>query len=136
MKRITSRAIIVDNNKILVMKRRKLNHLNQIVEYYAVPGGGLEEGETKEDAVIRELKEEMNIDIELIDYLGVDENDTSIAHFYSAKIISGTPILGGEEKERLSYTNYYEPMWVDINKLDDTNFRSFKFLNKVIEKKM
>lgn len=131
MKRESSRAIILDKDKILVMKRRKLDSNNKLIEYYAIPGGGIEPGETKEEAVIRELKEEMTIDIELIDYLGFDENEKSIAHFYSAKIISGIPTLGGEEKERNCPTNYYEPAWVEIKDLNSNNFNSFKFLNMI-----
>lgn len=65
MKRISSRAIIIEDNKLLVMFRRKIkNGIKK--EYYVIPGGGLEEGETLEQNVIREIKEEFNIDIKVI----------------------------------------------------------------------
>lgn len=37
--------------------------------FWTLPGGGLEAGETFEDAVIREVKEEVNLDVEVVDYL-------------------------------------------------------------------
>ena len=47
MKRISSRAIIIEDNKLLVMFIRKIkNGIKK--EYYVIHGGGLEEGETLE----------------------------------------------------------------------------------------
>ena len=73
-KRISSRAIIIENNKLLTFFRRK-NKDGKIKEYYSLPGGGQEKGETLEENVIRELKEEFNVDIKIIDYLGKKESD-------------------------------------------------------------
>lgn len=41
---------------------------------YRIPGGHVEFGEKSYDTVIREIKEELNTDIENIKLLGVDEN--------------------------------------------------------------
>ncbi len=46
--RVSSRAIIIDNDKIL------LNKFGDGV-YYNFPGGGIEENETALEAVVREL---------------------------------------------------------------------------------
>ena len=45
-KRVSSRAIIIDDNKLLTMFRRKIKSDGTVKEYYVIPGGGLEEGET------------------------------------------------------------------------------------------
>ena len=42
--------------------------------FYRPPGGGIEFGERSEDAVRRELKEEINVDVDEIRYLGTLEN--------------------------------------------------------------
>ena len=66
MKRESARTIIIEDGKLLCMFRRKIDEFGNKKEYYAIPGGGIEEGETRRDTAIRELKEELNIDIELI----------------------------------------------------------------------
>jgi len=120
-KRISSRAIIIENGKVLTMFRRKIK--NGITEeYYVVPGGGIENGETLEENVKRELSEELNVEIEIIGYLGTIEYDTNIANFFHCNIIKGEPKLGGEELERMTDDNYYEVRFVDINKLDEIEF--------------
>ena len=63
-KRVSSRAIIIEDNKLLAMFRRKIKNDGSVKEYYVIPGGGLEENETLEENVIRELKEEFSVDIE------------------------------------------------------------------------
>lgn len=55
-KRISSRAIIIENDQLLAFFRRKVKD-GITKEYYAIPGGGLETGESINDNVKRELKE-------------------------------------------------------------------------------
>jgi ADP-ribose pyrophosphatase YjhB (NUDIX family) len=40
-------------------------HIETGYEYWNVPGGGLEPGETEEQAVVREVKEETNMDVRI-----------------------------------------------------------------------
>ena len=47
-KRISSRAIIIEDGKLLTMFRRKTKKDGSVKEYYVIPGGGLEENETLE----------------------------------------------------------------------------------------
>ncbi len=53
-------VIINSNNKILIAKRPE--HLHQGGKW-EFPGGKVEKGETTEQALIRELKEEVNLDV-------------------------------------------------------------------------
>lgn len=136
-KRISSRAVIIENGKVLTMFRRKTK--NGITEeYYVVPGGGIEAGETLEENVKRELSEELNVEIEIIGYLGTIEYDTNIANFFHCNIINGKPKLGGEELDRMTDDNYYEVRFVDINKLDEIEFSAkekvYQALNEEYEK--
>ena len=96
-KRISSRAIIIEDGKLLTMFRRKTKKDGSVKEYYVIPGGGLEENETLEENVIRELKEEFNVDIEIIKFLGTEEYDDTVANYFLCKIVKGIPKLGGEE---------------------------------------
>ncbi len=132
-KRVSSRAIIIENDKVLLMFRRKIKD-GIVNEYYVVPGGGTEENETLEETVIRELKEELNIDIEIIKYLGQIEYKDTIGNYYHCKIVNGTPHLGGEELDRMSENNYYEPRWIDIKELDNLDLTAIELIKKVINK--
>ena len=126
-KRVSSRAIIIENDKILVMFRRKIKE-GKVKEYYVIPGGGKEENETLEENVKRELFEEMNIKIGILGYLGKYESENTVEHYFHCNIIKGVPRLGGEEKERMTKDNYYE---VRFEKLDD-----LKKLELVAEEKV
>ena len=93
-KRVSSRAIIIEDGKLLTMFRRKIKKDGSVKEYYVIPGGGLEESETLEENVIRELKEEFNVDIEIVKFLSTEEYDDTIANYFLCKIVNGTPKLG------------------------------------------
>lgn len=59
-------GLLIENGKVLLMHRIK--NVNGVInEYYVVPGGGMEEGETLEEATKRELNEEIGIEVELIE---------------------------------------------------------------------
>lgn len=120
MKRINGRAIIIDGDEILLMFRRKIK--NGITkEYYAIPGGGLEENETLEECVKREIKEEFNLEIEVKEQLGIVEDEKNIGYIYNCSIISGTPKLGGEELEQNNDANYYEVRKIKLSEIDNYN---------------
>lgn len=63
MKTIVTCAIIENNNRVLVVQRSERMKLPLKWEF---PGGKIEEFETEEACIRREIKEELNIEIELI----------------------------------------------------------------------
>ena len=132
MKRESSRAIIIEDGKLLCIFRRKIDEFGNKQEYYVIPGGGIEDGETRRETAVRELKEELDVDIELIGYLGVVEKEKTIEHYYVAKRISGEPHISGEESERMSEKNYYEPMFMEIEKLKTVNFQGMDLIERAI----
>ena len=66
MQRWTDRgaAIIAQGDKIILMRRERGFGKNKQI-YYTIPGGGREEGEKIEETAIREIKEELGIDIKV-----------------------------------------------------------------------
>lgn len=64
---ICVRGIIIKNRKILVCKNKKKN-------FYYFPGGHVDFGEDAERALIRELKEELNLSVKKVSFMGVNEN--------------------------------------------------------------
>lgn len=136
-KRFRSRAVIIKNGRVLMMFRKLRLNDGSLKEYYVTPGGGVEGSESLEECVIRELKEEMSVDVKIVSFLGTEESPTSIDNFYKADIISGSPKLSGEEFEKNSPDNYYEPMWIEIKSLKEReNVYGLEFINKAIQSDM
>ncbi len=67
--RVGSAILVEDNGKYLLGKRNKQNYQN----FWVIPGGKVEWGENLEQAGIRELKEETNLDVEIVKFLGWKE---------------------------------------------------------------
>lgn len=68
---LTADIFIFDENLNFILIKRKNDPFK---DYWALPGGFVEYGETVETAAIREAKEETNIDVELKDLVNVYSN--------------------------------------------------------------
>ena len=53
-------ALINENNEVLISLRKNRKEYN---DYWEYPGGKVENGETLEQALVREIKEELNLEI-------------------------------------------------------------------------
>ncbi len=128
---VTARAIIIENRELMTFYREKIIN-GKKVTYYAIPGGHVEKGETPEDTVVRELKEELNIDIKIIRELGTININGIKEIYYLCERLSGEPILGGEELERNCPENYYEFKYYPIDKIDESGIKSLELIKGVI----
>jgi len=75
-------AIIINQNKILAQTAQKNNIINTDDTQYVVPGGKVESGETLNAAVHREIKEETNLNIDIIKKLGTTRNNKYKLHWF------------------------------------------------------
>lgn len=124
------RVFILHNGTVLLLHRIKNGK-----EYYAVPGGGVEVGETEQETAAREIKEETGLTITLGQKIGVININGSDEHFYIAEEFQGEPRLGSPEKERRSPDNIYRLEWVPLENMDRIALREeiktllLKYLN-------
>ena len=97
-------AVIFRGGDVLLIKRGKAPFKGE----WSIPGGGLEFGERVRDAVIREVREETSVEIDIIGLIDVFDaiapaDDQSRAHMvlidYVAEWISGEPLAGDDAAE-------------------------------------
>lgn len=119
-KRVCARAItFIDDNILLIERFRKVD--NEMMHYFTIPGGGVEEEETNEEAAIRETMEETCCEIKIIKDLIREDYGEGICYWFYAKYLSGNPKLGGEEKERNNPLNSYKVVLINMKDIDSIN---------------
>ena len=100
--------ILNDQNNLLLIRRVKNER-----EYWVFPGGSVEAGESYEQAVVREVREETSLIVSGPTLMLENTNAGRSEFYFKFSDISGTVKLGvGPELERLSATNLYEPIWL------------------------
>jgi len=116
--RVAVKAFIINNNKLLIIKRAKSDP--QMPEVWEIPGGRLNLGESPFEGLKREVKEETNLEIEVISPLNVrhfnrDDGQTITMIIFLCKPIGGKIKLSEEHSE-------YEGIDVDSAKEKITPF--------------
>lgn len=123
-------AVIIEGEKVALIKRSRDGE-----EYYVFPGGGIEKGESPEQATIREAFEELGVRIDVIKCLGTVEFKGK-QHYFIAKIVGGEFGTGlGEEYEESRNRGIYEPMWIPISELGSLDVRPMEIAKILIEQK-
>ena len=109
---VVAGAIIKDK---LVFAAQRGNH-GKTAFKWEFPGGKVESGETNEQALEREFKEELKIDVKAHELINVtvDEYDDVIINLstYRLELISGEPVL----------TEHINSRWSNIDNIDELEF--------------
>lgn len=106
-------AIIETNGAVLCAQRSGLMPLPFKWEF---PGGKIEKGESAEDCLVREIKEELNIDIEILKAFPSHIFDDGFG-----KVIELIPFLCYYKGASLCVNEHFQIKWVkveDLKKLD------------------
>ncbi len=106
---IRARAVILHEQKLLVVKHRPE------ADYYALPGGHMDPGETPQECVKREIMEELGITPELGRLLYVhtfrDKGVVDTVEFFF-EVTNGVEYLLFEDEERTHAFELAEVRWV------------------------
>ena len=103
-------GVIVYNpflDKVLLIHRWKNGQ-----EYLVIPGGTIELGEGPLEAALREMKEEVNLSFsadQLYTAFSLNNQGKEEYYFYTSLSTAETPLMQGEELERSSLQNIYQP---------------------------
>ena len=85
------RCIIPHKNGIILIKR-EIFKKGRKIKYYVFPGGGVEYGETAEQALKREAMEELGIEIEILKKLYTHKYKGQVNAYFLCKYLGG--VLG------------------------------------------
>ncbi|WP_433458301.1 NUDIX domain-containing protein [Micromonospora sp. CA-248212] len=92
-------AVIVRDGRVLMVRERGLGpsgrHDGQ--EYWTLPGGGIAAGETAEDAVRREVVEEVGLRPVAVRYLFEVPYPSGLTACFAVDVAAGEPTLGADE---------------------------------------
>ena len=118
-----------ENDAILLIHRFK-NGRN----YWVIPGGGAEKNEAPIDTAVREINEELNIHLQpakMIHFLKCEGKEYE-EFFYTEIPYIVAPKISGEEKERSSSDNVYQPEWVAVKELPKINLMPPEIVAKIV----
>lgn len=125
---IASGPVIIEDGKLLVNKDDK-------DDFYKLPGGTVEQGDSLYDACLRETKEEINGDVEIIRPLNpmiiyknpqTEEEMTIVLIHYEAKLLNRDEIK--------SIDPIKEIKWLDIDEIKSGKFIVAPNIKFLIEK--
>ena len=116
MKRDRGTAIVVKENKVLMVQVKFDGRL-----FWQAPGGGVEAGELPEQAVLRELKEECNLDGEIVRPLSVvTYPDGSRDYSYLVKTDEGqNPVMGFDPELPADNQALQQVRWMALSELNE-----------------
>lgn len=116
----------------VILKEKQVLIVQQASGFYNFPKGHMEKGETEEEAVIREVKEETNLDIKInnnmrfpIIYSQTPELKREVIYFIASPISNDIQI---DEKE------LKDAKWIDIDEVESIlTFENLKELWRQIK---
>ncbi|GAA2252748.1 NUDIX domain-containing protein [Streptomyces amakusaensis] len=102
---VAASAVVTDDRDRILLQRRRDNDL------WALPGGGMDMGESLPGAAVREVREETGLDVEITGLVGTYTDPRHIIAYsdgevrrqfnvcFRAQVIGGTPAISDESTE-------------------------------------
>ena len=133
MRRIRSGVVLIEDGKMALIKRVRGGRV-----YYVVPGGGVEKGETIEQAAVREAREELGVEVRLERLLAVVDFGGNEQYYHLATVTGGT--FGTGSGPEFAFTadsprGSYEPVWMAFHEFAQHDVRPEALARLVAEGK-
>ena len=109
---VASKAVVVNKNKFLLIKKRKLDDLSKVE--WDIPGGRVEYGEQPQETIIREIQEEVHLNVRIIGVSNVWS--VQLDNFQLVGITFICEYLGGDLRTSKEHT---EARWVEFSKVKE-----------------
>ena len=106
--------ILQNDSKILLVRRLKDPFKGRL----ALPGGFINEGETAEDAAIREAREETSLEVEPIDILGVYSDPRRDPRKHIMSVVFIGIVTGGIQK---AGDDAQEIEWLEMDRINPSD---------------
>ena len=130
-------GIIIHNNKLLIMK-------DEHTPYYYIPGGRVAMNELSKDAIVREIREELNVEVKVNRMLWVNENFFHEEYFnenfheicfcYLLDLVDDELINKGEEFiPKQNETHIFTFYWKDLQEVKDLNIYPLFIKNNILQ---
>lgn len=129
-----ARAIIIEDGKILVMHRNKYGS-----EYFTLVGGRAKEGESLEQTLVREVKEETGLDVTKARLAFVEEHPEPYndQYIYLCEVAPHESIAIQDTSEEAFMNrldlNTHKPVWVHAGAFARLQFRTPQLYNAIKE---
>ncbi|MFS0782671.1 NUDIX domain-containing protein [Bacillus sp. 1P06AnD] len=120
-----SSIILIQENKVALIKRIRNSSL-----YYVFPGGGIEEGETAEEAAEREAFEELGVEVK-INRCFAQINFNGTQSFFLAEQIGGTFGTGKGDEYKVGNRGIYVPLWINVENICSMDVRPWEVAKKI-----
>jgi 8-oxo-dGTP diphosphatase len=108
-------GVIFWKDDILCVQRPK-NKLHYISEKFEFPGGKIEEGETREEALNRELLEELNLSIKIKSFL------ITVVHLYPDFELTMHSYICEVDSKDLTLNEHIDKKWLKVNELNQLDW--------------
>ena len=104
-------GVIINKNKILCCQRKKSKY-SYLSEKWEFPGGKLEEGETREKALIREIDEELEMEIKDLKFA------LTVVHQYDDFQLTMHTYFAYSQKPKMKLNDHKDAVWATLEEVD------------------
>ena len=113
-------VVFVIRNKKILMEKLSYPSLGDRV-FYSIPGGGIEDGETPEQAAIRELKEECGLDGTIVRKLTELYNNDRTEHVFEVRVPEDQEPITGYDPEEAENEDppLKEVLWMALDEISE-----------------